>query len=211
MIYLVTLSFFAMLFFDPDITAYASTEQLNAFFFLHISPAFYLPIFFMSIPLLQTELSQPRLKQTAHYSKACIFVMQTLLFIFLPQTVSLRYLFGNPDDNWPWIQCVRHAQQQYHLQQGIGDYWSSRPLTLYAHLPMAQINSEFNPYYWLVDISTLQANTADFIVTDNTILINSNVIAHYGLPAQIIHCSSNLASLDLLIYPHGIPINLARD
>ena len=73
---------------------------------------------------------------------------------------------------------------------------------------MVQVDKDLRPSYWLTDIATLQAKTADFVITDTQFLNRSVVIQHYGTPATIVSCPFNGAlQLQLLIYPQGIAVN----
>ena len=207
---LVIISFLALLLLDPDINPSTPIAGLNNHFFTHNSPVIYFPIFFMSVHLLQAYSSVKIQKKLATFFKGFIFILQIMILCILPSTFSLNFLLGNPQKNWPWVQCMQNIQKQYHLQQGIGDYWVSRPITLYTYLPMEQVNKNLHPNYWLTDTLTLQPKTADFVVLYDHRLQATTVTQKYGPPANILRCPFfffDHASLQILIYPKGIPIS----
>ena len=136
-------------------------------------------------------------------------ILQISLLYLISPTLSLRDALAAPSHSLPWIQCIQNAQKKYELKQGIASYWVSRPLILYAHLPIEQVFSNLHPQYWLTDTDSLQASTADFAVTDGHFLRTQPLIKIYGQPSQIIQCpfAGILPHINILIYPRGIPIS----
>ncbi len=196
----------AIIFFDPDV---APGVPVSLHIARHISPVIYLPIFFMSVRMIRLFCALGTQEKIAKYFKLLILIIQIGILCLLPAVVSLTYLFGNPQTDWPPVQCIEQAQKQYHLQQGIANYWLARPLILYAHLSIEQVTPDLYPYAWLTDTQTLQPETADFFVTNSGSKEGISMLKKYGAPAKIVYCAIYPGSkqLQIWLYPKGISVS----
>ena len=110
---LFIISFATLFLLDPDIDPTTSNRILEQLFFTHNSTVVYLPLFFMSVPILAKYATSTLQKQLARYFKSMILLFQIALFFLISPLFSLSTLFGNPAQNWPWVACIQSAQQQY--------------------------------------------------------------------------------------------------
>ena len=130
-----------------------------------------------------------------HYFKSIILLIQILIFCLISAL---------PPINWSWLSCLKQDIHQYHLTQGKANYWISRPVMLYAHIPMEQINSELVPQYWLVNTQTLQNKHANFLIIEDESFDPNIILQYKGPPTKILICPPMLPSLNPLqiwLYP----------
>ncbi len=183
---LLCTGFVAILLFDPDITPTTSISLLGAWFFRHSSSMVYLPLFLIG-PLLLEKFTITRLPSFDWQYKAFILILQLSLFYAIPP-MPWATLWAPPEKAWPWLQCINQVKQQYHLQQGLGSYWTARPVQIYAHLPVEPVLQDFSPYTWLADAHSFDAKTADFVLVDDWIITPKATEQHFGPPIAIFSC-----------------------
>lgn len=161
-------------------------------FYLLMAPALqYLWVIFVgnSVILLLTAIRHPRRLGFAGFAGIAL-----LLALPMTATVALnsRTSYFNPTNAYAACLAKNVARQT-----GVAEYAYARPYTLQTKgvFKIAQIDPNLNFFPWLTNKTLFYANPITFVYVEGgpatSYLSESVIVAHFGTPSKIVHCSEN--------------------
>lgn len=163
----------------------------------HLQPVILTPVF-IGLPLLIYK--HIRLEKLWRQAPVCLGL---LILILLASWNHPPLIIKNFTQYYPpEIACLDDGIKTYHLHNGIGNYWATRPLTIFnkSGSYIVPVNSDLSPSVLAGTIQYYKKNNFDFIVSKSPLASfdKDSLIKNLGIPKATFSCPNNY---EFLVYP----------